>query len=187
MSRTLRIVLVCLLLLELLLPVQAQKSDTADDLLQHVPMASVVVLKAVGAENGHSWIETLGACAATYAVGAAVTYGLKHTVSEWRPDDTDTRSFPSGHSMFAFAGANTLRHEYGHLSPWVSIGGYGLAAFVAADRIRQDRHFTHDVLAGAAIGTLSSELCYYLKSKLIKQPNVDLTFTGTHLYFAYRF
>jgi len=148
-------------------------------------MASVVVLKTLGVDNNSTWLELLGSCAATYVVGAGVTYGLKHGVNEMRPDKSDRRSFPSGHTMFAFAGATTLRHEFGKASPWITVGGYGLATFVAIDRVRQDRHYIHDVLAGAAIGVLSSELTYYLRRKLIKNTHLDVSFTGTQLSLAY--
>ena len=56
----------------------------------------------------------------------------------------------------------------------------------AADRVRRDRHYVHDVLAGAAIGTLSTELCYFLKSKLVKSRQLDVAFTGTQLSLSYR-
>ena len=157
------------------------RNDALDDILQHAPMASVIALKACGVNSQSSWQEMTFTAVSSYAVAAAVTYSGKQLVSERRPDGSDRRAFPSGHATFAFAGATALHHEYGHLSPWVSVGGYGLATLVAVDRVRRDRHYIHDVCAGAAVGVLSTELSYFLKRKLFKSIPLDLTFTGNEL------
>ena len=49
-----------------------------------------------------------------------------------------------------------------------------------------DRHYLHDVCAGAAIGWLSSELTYYLKQRFIKSKIVDVNFDGQSLEVAIR-
>ncbi len=213
---------------------QQHRSDAFDDLLQHMPMAAVFVLKACSPTNhpqqgeaapptapegasivlqlmegpivspsgdergaaspswrrlegaGGGWVELTLTALSSYAIGAATAYSLKQIVAERRPDKSDRRSFPSGHSMFAFAGATMLHHEFGNLSPWVTIGGYGIAALTAVDRLVRDRHYLHDVCAGAAIGIAAAELTYFLKQKLFKSRNVDLSFTGQRLDLAIR-
>jgi len=85
----------------------------------------------------------------------AATMALKYTVHERRPDDSDYHSFPSAHSSVAFTSAEYLRKRYG----WeYGIPAYGLASFVAYSRVEADKHYVHDVLAGAAIGIASSYL-----------------------------
>ena len=158
------------------------QGEAIDDVLQHMPMATTLALRTCGVKSqSDTWAEFLASTGASYVLAAGVAYSLKHSVHEWRPDDSDQKSFPSGHATFAFAGATALRHEYGHLSPWITVGGYGLATLVAADRVRRDRHYTHDVCAGAAIGWLSTELTYYIKKKYIKSDHVDVAFTGQSL------
>ena len=159
--------------------------DALDDVLQHTPMATVFILKAseeVGlADSCYSrstWAGLALTAVATYTLSTATAYGLKQVVGELRPDKSDRRSFPSGHATYAFAGATMLHHEYGHVSPWISIGGYGVAALTAVDRVRRDRHYLHDVCVGAAIGIAATELTYYLRKKLIKSKNIDLSFSG---------
>jgi membrane-associated phospholipid phosphatase len=87
------------------------------------------------------------------ALDLGVTYWLKATIKERRPDGSDNDSFPSAHSSVAFTSAEYLRKRYG----WeYGIPAYGLAAFVAYSRVEADKHYVRDVLAGAAIGMASS-------------------------------
>ncbi|HMA13016.1 MAG TPA: phosphatase PAP2 family protein, partial [Steroidobacteraceae bacterium] len=84
---------------------------------------------------------------------AGVTTGaLKYAVNETRPNG-DPNSFPSGHATAAFTGAEFLRKEYGW--GW-GAPAYVAASFVAWSRVKADKHYTHDVLAGAAIGILAN-------------------------------
>lgn len=82
----------------------------------------------------------------------AVTRGLKLSIDEQRPDG-GKHSFPSGHTSMAFAGAEFLRKEYGW--QWGSPALLA-AAFVGWSRVESKRHYTHDVIAGAAIGLLAN-------------------------------
>jgi len=98
-----------------------------------------------------------GGLQAIGSIGAAtlVTTGLKETISKERPDGSDNRSFPSGHTSSAFAAAATLTNRYG----WkVGLPAHALAAFVGASRVEARRHDAVDVLVGAAVGELSGFL-----------------------------
>jgi membrane-associated phospholipid phosphatase len=83
---------------------------------------------------------------------AGVTYGLKQTINEHRPNGGD-HSFPSGHAAISFSSAEFIRKRYG-----CNIGcpAYVAAVFVGVSRVASREHFLHDVLAGAAIGIASS-------------------------------
>ncbi|MGL6369367.1 phosphatase PAP2 family protein [Aeromonas hydrophila] len=74
---------------------------------------------------------------------------LKNTVDATRPNGGN-KSFPSGHTAWAFSGASYLQVRYG----W----SYGLPAYAAAgavgwSRVHSDNHYWRDVIAGAAIAT----------------------------------
>ena len=142
--------------------------DGVDDYLRFAPIAAVAALKACGVENGRGWAETGLYAAGSVAATSGVVWGLKHVVDKRRPDGTDNRSFPSGHAAFAFAGAAILHKEFGKVSPWITAGGYCIAAATAADRVRRNRHGWADVAAGAAIGILGTEAVYWLGGKLSK-------------------
>lgn len=60
-------------------------------------------------------------------------------------------SFPSGHSVTAFALAFVLSRVY----PRYALLFYGLAVLVAISRVYLAKHFPSDVVAGAAIGILA--------------------------------
>jgi PAP2 superfamily len=86
------------------------------------------------------------------AVGRSfvLTESLKYAFNETRPDG-GTHSFPSGHTALAFTGAEFIRKEYGLL--W-GLPAYAIASYVGWSRVESREHYTHDVLAGAAIGIL---------------------------------
>ena len=86
--------------------------------------------------------------------------GLKYTTVRYpRPDSGARNSFPSGHTATVFLGAELMRIEYGG---WWGAGAYAVAATTALMRIYNGRHWTSDVLAGAAIGILSADIGYWL-------------------------
>ena len=87
-----------------------------------------------------------------FIANQAVTQGLKYTIHKDRPDDSDDHSFPSGHSSTTFQAAAFIHKRYG----WkCSIPAYLGAAFTGYSRVDADKHYVEDVLAGAAIGTIS--------------------------------
>jgi len=62
-------------------------------------------------------------------------------------------SFPSGHSMSAWAFASAMADQYSG-KKWVAISGYSAAAAVSLSRIAGGNHFPSDVLVGSSLGWL---------------------------------
>jgi membrane-associated phospholipid phosphatase len=98
-----------------------------------------------------------GAFQAAGSIGAAalVANGLKEAFPELRPDGSDRRSFPSGHTSNAFAAAATLDNRQGAR---VGIPAMLVASFVGVARVQADKHHWYDVVFGAGIGTASGFL-----------------------------
>ena len=69
---------------------------------------------------------------------------------DFRTPPPDRFSFPSGHSMNAFAVAVV----YGYYFPFMLIPLLALAALIAASRVFFSLHYPSDVTVGAAVGIL---------------------------------
>jgi membrane-associated phospholipid phosphatase len=61
-------------------------------------------------------------------------------------------SFPSGHSIEAFAVATIIARRYGKTHRWVPYAAYGLASVVGFSRLTLNVHFLSDVAMGGALG-----------------------------------
>jgi len=76
----------------------------------------------------------------------------------FRGTDHQYQSFPSGHTLNAFAFASTLTREtqfwWPHSAWYVGTVFYGGATLMGLSRIYNNQHWASDVMAGAAIGTL---------------------------------
>lgn len=101
--------------------------------------------------------DTAGALQAggSIAAGALVTQGLKEAFPEMRPDGSDNRSFPSGHTSMAFAAATSIMERRGSAE---GIPALVLAGLVGVARIKADKHHWYDVGASTAIGIASGLL-----------------------------
>jgi membrane-associated phospholipid phosphatase len=140
--------------------------------------ALVVVAFGVPAVQG-DWegvLEAGGSIGATILV----TQGLKEAFPSRRPDGSDNKSFPSGHTSTSFAAAATLHNRYG----WeAGLPAYVVASFVGLSRVEAKKHRVGDVLVGAAIGTATGHLITTKKDDSIhifpwastKSAGVDVT------------
>ena len=141
-----------------------------DNYTQFSGIALTAGLKLAGVEGRSSWPRLLASSLASYAVMAGFVNGIKYTAKEERPDYSTHNSWPSGHTATAFVGATILHKEYGLTrSPWYSIAGYTVATATGAMRVLNNRHWISDVLSGAGIGILSTELAYGICDLLFKQ------------------
>jgi len=83
---------------------------------------------------------------------ASWTYPLKVAVGRTRPND-GPRSFPSGHASATFATAMVLQDHYG----WkVGVPVFAVAAYTAASRLTDNKHWASDVVFGAFLGIASA-------------------------------
>ena len=127
-------------------------------------MGLVIVLA-----GGEQRFVAVGAAALAAALGVVIFRRLKKATGRRRPCaiephcwatllPPDQFSFPSGHTITAFAVSITLSHYY----PDLATGLFFCALSIATSRILLGMHFLSDVLAGAAIGALMAFMSVHL-------------------------
>lgn len=110
--------------------------------------------------GGDMRFRAVASAALAELIGVAFFLRLKKSANRKRPCayeqhcwatllPPDQFSFPSGHTITAFAIAVSLMHYY----PGLTAGLLFCAISIAASRIVLGMHFLSDVLAGACIGT----------------------------------
>lgn len=132
----------------------------ADDYLQHAPIVAVYGLNWLGVKGKNDFANRTAILIKSEMMVTMLTFSLKRITAVPRPDTKRLTSFPSGHTAQAFAAATFMAREYGHKSIWYSIGAYSVATGVGAMRVMNNRHWISDVMVGAGIGILSTNLAY---------------------------
>ena len=111
--------------------------------------------------GGPGRFAAVGAASLAAATGIAIFLNLKKATGRKRPCafephcwatllPPDQFSFPSGHTITAFAVSLSITHFY----PELTVGLLFCAFSIAVSRILLGMHFLSDVIVGAAIGTL---------------------------------
>ena len=144
-----------------------------DDFTQYLPAAVMLGMKAGGIEGRSSWGRMLASDAFSVALMAGVVNTLKFTTNVTRPDGSNRHSFPSGHTATAFMTAVMLSKEYGTKYPWIPIGAYTVATSTGLMRMANNKHWLSDVMVGAGIGILSTEMGYYLADLIMKDKGLN--------------
>ncbi len=119
--------------------------------------------------GGNNRFEAIAAAGSAALVGIATFKSLKHVSGRKRPCQIephcwatllppDQFSFPSGHTITAFAVAVTLGEFYPMLMP----GLLFCALSIAASRILLGMHFLSDVVVGAALGMLLAFTSFWI-------------------------
>ncbi|MBR1625774.1 MAG: phosphatase PAP2 family protein [Bacteroidales bacterium] len=134
-----------------------------DTYLQFVPLGMTFALKSFNIKSHSSWGQLVAGTLLSYLLGYGTAKIFKENYEELRPDWGGLKSFPSGHTTIAFINASILSKEYKNSDyPWLSIVGYTMATVTGLSRVANNRHWMHDVLAGAGIGMLATEMAYGL-------------------------
>ena len=93
------------------------------------------------------------------ASSLAITYSLKYALGQKRPSG-GSLSFPSGHTSFAFSTAAVNYQMLKESHPFWAWMSYLPAATTGVMRITRNKHWPSDVLFGAGLGILCTQLTY---------------------------
>ncbi len=139
-----------------------------DDYISYIPTLQVLGHKLSKGDKHQYHFEqyliSTGSC-------LIVTYGLKFLLNQKRPNG-GSLAFPSGHTSFAFSTATVnfqiLKKDF----PFWAYMSYLPAAATGMFRIMRNKHWHSDVLFGAGLGILSTQLSYRLRpNKLTNYAN----------------
>ncbi|MDR1161899.1 MAG: phosphatase PAP2 family protein [Tannerellaceae bacterium] len=176
-----------------------QTKIPVDDYSQYAPALAVYGLSFMGVKAKHNFRDRTIVMATSYIAAGAVVRTMKSSIHVMRPDGSNSKSFPSGHTATAFVGAHILFKEYKDTSPWIGIAGYTVAAGTGALRIVNRKHWLSDVVTGAGIGIASAEVGYLMlpvfhkifgikdkTSHLVILPSVGVDSYGIGLAYTFR-
>ncbi len=145
-------------------PARADEKDwqTVSDIGAYGLMAASIGLPVIKKDK-HGAFQAAGSFVAT----SLVTEAIKEAFPKTRPDGSDRKSFPSGHTSRSFSSAATIYNRYG---PKYGIPAFAVASLVGVARHEGRKHYWVDVIAGAALGSASGFLITH------KRPSTQTAF-----------
>lgn len=171
------VILVFLLVSKVVLANDNTKAERAGTVLQYlIPSTGYVATYLLDDEEGRDQFYQ------SFFTNMAITYALKYAINKPRPENNGDYSFPSGHTSQAFQGAAFIHKRYGFT---YSIPAYIGASYVGWSRIQSHHHDMSDVIAGAALGILSSYYFTTSYKKMVIMPVLDSHYIGVNLSYQW--
>jgi hypothetical protein len=178
-------------------------ADNASDYLNSVLEMEVcgTALMAPSGDTPEVWLPSKLKGVVVEAGAVWATAGLtdmfKSAAGRTRPDGSDDKSFPSGHTSHAFSCATLANRNLESIDfldgirPMLQVGNTALAAGVAWARVEAGKHYPSDVLAGAALGHFLTAFLHDAFFNLPEDGSVDFSVYpmkgGAGLELCFRF
>jgi membrane-associated phospholipid phosphatase len=166
-----------------------------DNYLQYVPAIELVTADLLGIKAKNHWFDQTKYLLISQLISSSITHSLKMITDKERPNGSPF-AFPSGHTTFAFTNAGVLYREFEKSSPVLAYSGYAFATTTGVFRMINNKHWASDVLVGAGIGIITTELVYHFEplknfNPFAKSKNLTLFpqvgNDSFNIYFAYHF
>lgn len=166
-----------------------------DDYILIAPVIQMYTADILGVKSKNHWFDQSKYLIISNLISSGITNILKRLTQKTRPNGSN-HAFPSGHTTIAFTNASVLYNEFKETSQMLAYSGYVFAAGTGSFRMLNNKHWVSDVLVGAGIGILVTELVYHfepLKSFNPFKKSNGITFIPTisnenyGMYFSYNF
>ena len=132
-----------------------------DDYLQYVPIAMMYTADLFKVKSRNTvWNQTKFLALSELGTSAIVQL-LKYTLKIQRPNYGAYNAYPSGHTSQAFVASQVLFNEYRYTCKPLAYSGFLFSLSTGTLRIVNNRHWVPDVLLGAGIGMLVTNLVYH--------------------------
>ena len=165
-------------------------NNNVDDYIQYAPIAILYTSDLFGAKHRNNVFNQTKYLIISELATSLITGSLKRLTHSTRPNGNPL-AFPSGHTSQAFTGATVLFQETKDYCLPLAYYGYLFSTATGILRVTNNKHWVSDVLAGAGIGILVTNLVYYfeplknwdpfkLNGKAAIVPEVDID-SGTYL------
>ena len=115
-----------------------------------------------GVKSKNHWFDQTKHLLISNIITSVITHSIKQLTKKIRPNGSNY-SFPSGHSSFSFTNATVLFNEFNHSSPLIAYSGYAFSTTTGIFRMINNKHWLSDVLVGAGLGILVTNLVYYFQ------------------------
>lgn len=112
--------------------------------------ASIIITSKAAGESNREMLEKLEFAVSALVANGVTTIILKKLSGRERPNRSNSRSMPSGHTSQSFAVAAVANELYGNK---VGTVAFLIAGLVAISRINDNEHYLSDVIIGAGVGT----------------------------------
>ncbi len=166
-----------------------------DDYFQYVPVAELYIADIFKVKAKNHWFDQTKYLLISNLITTGIAKVLKFSINKTRPNGLQY-SFPSGHTTVAFTNATVLYNEFYQTSSLLAYSGYLFSTTTGIFRLINNKHWLSDVLFGAGLGMVVTNLVYYFEplkrfNPFKKSSNISLLpqISGDKygLYFAYNF
>ncbi|MFV5690249.1 phosphatase PAP2 family protein [Flavobacterium sp. ZT3R25] len=137
-------------------------STSIDDYTRYAPIVELYAADIMGVKAKNHWFDQTKNLTLSIIITDFITFKLKKNIYKIRPNaGDDGQSFPSAHTSSAFTNATVLYEEFKDTSPLLAYSGYVFATTTGGLRIMNNAHWLSDVLVGAGIGILVTQVIYF--------------------------
>lgn len=140
-----------------------KKTNTnIDNYIQYAPIGIMYISDAMGIKHKHTIFNQTKYLALSEICAGIIVHLLKSTLDIKRPNK-QRYSFPSGHTTQSFVGATTLYNEFKDYNKFTAYSGYLFSTTTGILRMTNNKHWISDVLCGAGIGIIVTNIIYKLE------------------------